>query len=359
MHYTSLQLKNFRSYDEFSIELHKGVNIIVGPNASGKTNLLESILVASRGSSYRASDRALVRHGAEWLRVQAVTQDNHTRLITIKLSGDDKTDKEMKIDTTPFKRMTHNKLVPTVLFEPEHMRMVTGSPDKRREYLDAILGQTEPGYKSNLNRYKKALAQRNRLLKNDRPIGRDDMFVWDVQLSEYGAKINHSRHNLTSHIQRHASTIYSSISRKPTKITVRYAEQSLPSDNYASAMLKSLQANFEADRVRGFTSRGPHREDLLFSIDGRLAASSASRGETRSLVLVCKIIELSIVAQTYNRQPIVLLDDVFSELDGARRQALTEYLKDHQTIITTTDADAVLEHYLQDYEVIPLVPPRD
>lgn len=354
MHYTSLHLKNFRSYDDFSVELNEGVNIVVGPNASGKTNLLESILVASRGSSFRANDRALVKHGSEWFRIQAGTNQNHTRTITVKLVDEDKTAKEMKVDKAVFKRMTQHKVVPTVLFEPEHLRMIAGPPDKRREYLDGILGQLEAGYKSNLNRYKKALAQRNRLLKSERRISKDDLFVWDVQLSEYGAKINHSRHYLVDRMQQDASRIYSSISRKQNLVTVRYTDQPMR-ENYASVMLKQLQSNFETDRLRGFSAYGPHREDVSFAIDDRPAALSASRGETRSLVLVCKIVELAIISETYNKRPIILLDDVFSELDGARRQALTEYLKNHQTIITTTDADAVLEHYIDDYRVIPLV----
>lgn len=351
MHYTSLQLKNFRSYKELSIELSSGINIVVGPNASGKTNLLEAVLMASQGSSFRSNDRAMIKQDEAWFKISATTNENHNRTVVVKLGSDEKTNKEFKIDNTAFKRMTRAKTVPVVLFEPEHLRMITGSPEKRRDYLDGILSQTEADYKSNVNRYKKALAQRNRLLKTDNRLTSDDMFVWDVQLSEYGAKINQSRHSLVGKINDLASKTYSSMSGKKTKVLVEYDPGGIGS-NYSSSLLKNLQQRFDTDRIRGFTTIGPHREDMRFHIDNKEASVSASRGETRSLVLMCKVIELDVIAGTYDKKPIILLDDVFSELDGARRRALTEYLKGHQTIITTTDADAIIKSFLDGYNVI-------
>lgn len=352
MHYTSLQLKNYRSYTDMSIELDPGVNIIVGPNASGKTNLLEALLVASKGSSFRAGDRALIKHGKSATKITVITNESQERSVTIKLADEEKTTKEIKINKVLQKRLTVNKIVPTTLFEPEHLRMISGSPETRREYLDGILSITEPDYKRNLNRYKKALAQRNRLLKNEGHLSPDDVFVWDVQLSEYGAKVNEARHQLAAIINKQANSVYSSVSGEKTKLDVYYNKDGVDKD-YASHLLKQHQARFIVDRQRGFTTRGPHREDLSFFIGGKDASSSASRGETRTVVLVCKIIELKLLEKAFDKKPIILLDDVFSELDGSRRLALTEYLKEHQTIITTTDADAIVKSFLDGYNVIP------
>ena len=350
MHYTSLQLRNYRSYTNLSVELDSGVNIVVGPNASGKTNLLEAILVASRGASFRTHDRALVQHGKKAAKIKAITSTSQERSITIKVVDEEKTSKEFKINNVVHKRFTHSRIVPTVLFEPEHLRMVQGSPESRRSYLDNILSVVEPDYKPTLNRYKKALAQRNRLLKSDRTVTPDDVFVWDVQLSEYGARLHDSRLKLAQSIDKQANPLYSSVSGKKSKLTVEY--DSGVEGDYASWLLKTLQDRFKIDRERGFTTRGPHRDDMTFTLNGKSATDAASRGETRTIVLVCKIMEMQLVGESFDQPPIILLDDVFSELDGSRRLALTEYLKDHQTIITTTDADAIVKSFLDGYNVI-------
>ena len=351
MHYTSLQLRNYRSYAELSVELDAGVNIVVGPNASGKTNLLESILVASKGSSFRASDRALIKHGEEAAKIVAITSESQERSVKISIVDDEHTAKEIAINNVIQKRLTAQKVVATTLFEPEHLRLVHGSPEKRREYLDTILFSLEPDYKAILNRYKKALAQRNRLLKEPSTRTADDVFVWDVQLSEYGARLNQSRNTLVESINKQSDKIYSAVSSEKSTLKLIYDQEGVKSD-YASWLLKSLQDRFRVDRERGFTTRGPHREDLSFILNDTDASLSASRGETRTIVLVCKIMELTLLEEALGRRPIMLLDDVFSELDGSRRLALAEFLKDHQTIITTTDADAIVKSFLDGYNVI-------
>ena len=318
MHYTSLQLKNYRSYSAFSVELDPGVNIVVGPNASGKTNLLEALLVASRGSSFRTNDRSLIQHKKKATKITAITSESQERTVKITVIDADKTSQEIQINHVLQRRLTSNKIVPTTLFEPEHLRMVHGSPETRREYLDVILFMLEPEYKTSLNRYKKALAQRNRLLKEERTVQPDDVFVWDVQLSEYGARVNQARNRLVDEINTQSSQLYSSISNKKSKLFVQYDQDGVNND-YASALLKTYQQRFAIDRQRGFTTRGPHR----FELNGKDAATAASRGETRTIVLVCKVMELQMVEKALDRKPIILLDDVFSELDGSRRLALT------------------------------------
>lgn len=351
MHYTSIELKNFRSYTDHSVEFYEGVNIVVGPNASGKTNLLESVLYISRGSSFRAQDRSLIQEGADWFRLHATTNDDHKRSVTVKKQEDETTKKEFALDGSKSQRLHQSKIIPTTLFEPEHLRMIAGAPEKRREYLDSILMQTVSGYATTMRRYKKALAQRNRLLKEGHPKTADDVFVWDVQLSEYGAIIHQERSKLAESINASASETYTHVSGNKTVVEVIYSAGGVHQD-YASKLLKGLQERFKTDRERGFTTLGPHREDLQFFINTKDASTSASRGEARTLVLVCKVMEMNLLEESYDKKPIVLLDDVFSELDGLRRRALTEFLKHHQTIITTTDADAIIKSFLGDYNVI-------
>lgn len=351
MYITSLRLRQFRSYDDFSIELSPSVNIIVGPNASGKTNLLEAFQVACVGSSFRAKDSDLVKFNKAGAKIEALGEDL-SRTIKIKPDGDGFV-KQITIDGLDIKRLTINKTLPIVLFEPEHLRMIHGSPDKRRDYMDSILGMTIPTYKNTLRQYKRALAQRNRLLKQGGSIVKDHLFVWDVKLSEYGALIMEARINLIKRINQEANDVYRGLSGLKDKVELNYVSKVRTVD-IRSAILKGLNQNLNKDILRGFTSIGPHRDDLQFILNKHDAQISASRGETRSLVLMCKIIELKVLEETYGRKPILLLDDVFSELDSKRRRALTSYLKDYQVIITTTDADSVLEHFLKDTNVIAL-----
>lgn len=352
MYYTSLSLKNYRSYDDYIATFSKGVNIIVGANASGKTNLLEALLVVAHGKSFRAHDSDLVTFEKPWTRIEAETESGHTRIVTIK-NELDKTVKNITIDGVKVKRLTHSKITPVVLFEPEHLRMINGSPTIRRDYLDGILQYTEPGYGTTLRAYKRTLAQRNRLLKYNYNISPDELFVWDVKLVEYGAEIVKNRLAVIEKINSYASEIYTSLSRIDTNVKLQY-QTNLQTNNYASSFTKELHERIEKDTQRGFTGAGPHREDITFGIDGHNALNTASRGETRSLILMCKLVELKLLEAEKEDKPILLLDDVFSELDSARRRALTEYLSDYQTIITTTDADAVIDNFLGDYKVIPL-----
>ena len=351
MHYTSLQLKNYRSYRDNSIELSDGVNIVVGPNASGKTNILEALLVISSGKSFRATAKDLVKHGNKTSKVLAITNHSQERSLIIKLNELGRAEKQFKINNVPHLRLTKDKIIPTVLFEPEHMRMIRGSPELRRDFLDTILASTTIGYNSTLNRYKKALAQRNKLLKTNRKLLPDDVFVWDVQLSEYGARVNQARHELTNQINEQLNQTYSAVSGVKTNIKMTY-DNSNQSKDYATKLLKRHQENLVHDKNRGFTSSGPHREDISFKINSKESAHSASRGEARTLVLSLKLIELAIKEKLLEKKPIILLDDVFSELDGGRRIALTQHLKDHQTIITTTDADSIVKNFLDGHNVI-------
>ena len=349
---TSIRLQNFRSYNDESFEFDKGVNIIVGPNASGKTNLLEAVLVLARGKSFKARDSELINYNAAWARLDGQF-GSHQRVVKIKQGNDDKSPKSFELDSKPYFRINLERSVPVVFFEPNHLQMVSRGPEQRREYFDDLLERSSGPYKKLAASYRRTLAQRNALLKRPPAHARPQLFAWDVRLSELGSQIAAARALLIEDINKQLSKSYSKIAGRRTKALLVYESQ-FPIESYGSRMLSKLESSAGLDFERGFTAYGPHREDISFMLAGRPINHSASRGETRSLLLALKIFELGLIEKARRQKPIFLLDDVFSELDSARRRALVDYLKDHQTIITTTDADAVIEYFSNNHNLIPL-----
>lgn len=349
---SSIRLQNFRSYADASFEFESGVNIVVGPNASGKTNLLESVMLLARGSSYRGRDAEVVRFGKEWARVEGGFE-NQNRILKIRLTAA-QPEKTLEIDDKPFKRLSFERSIPIVYFEPNHLQLISRGPEQRRDYFDELLGRSQPGFKSLAAGYRRALAQRNALLKHGRGQAGQQLFAWDVRLSQTGSQIAQARQQLVDDINSGISKTYSQIAKCKCTVELKYDSQ-FPAANYASRMLSKLQSSVKLDLERGFTSSGPHREDFIFYLNNQPAAGSASRGENRSLLLSLKIFELGLIQKARGQKPIFLLDDVFSELDGARRRALVARLKKHQTIITTTDAESVLDYFTSgEQSIIPL-----
>jgi DNA replication and repair protein RecF len=346
----NLRLQHFRSYSDESFEIEPGVNIIVGPNASGKTNLLEAILMLCRGSSYRAKDTELVQYDAPWARIDALTETEQ-RTIKLHVEPNGLVRKEFVINEQTLRRLSHQKTWPVVLFEPNHLQLLTGSPEPRRDYLDQLLDQLYPGFSTTRRQYKRALAQRNALLKGEAR-GLGQLFAWNVRLSTLGGQIAEQRLELVSQLNEQIAKSYSDLASHQTNVTIRYVS-TCPAKNYGTELLHKLEQSTELDQRRGFTAYGPHRDDWMVELSGKPAEQTASRGETRTMLLALKILELQLVESVRGKKPILLLDDVFSELDGARRMALTETLKTHQTFITTTDADVVVQHFLEQCNIIP------
>lgn len=320
----------------------------MGPNGSGKTNLLEAVLVTCAGSSYRARDLDLVQFDKPWARLDSQFE-KHKRTLKLVLQGSalqegGKAEKSFELDDKPFKRLGIERTVPVVLFEPNHLQLVSRGPSQRRDYFDDILQRTQPGFKILNARYLRTLAQRNSLLKQGPARAAGQLFAWDVRLSQLGAQIVRARLQLIDDINKSITKDYSSIASKRTKVELAY-QTGVNKTNYSSQLLSKLQASAPADFARGFTGYGPHREDITVHLNGQPAALTASRGEMRSLLLALKIFELKLVEAVRGQKPLFLLDDVFSELDGARRKHLVRRLKGYQTIITTTDAESVIEYF--------------
>jgi DNA replication and repair protein RecF len=333
------------------VEFDAGVNIIVGPNGSGKTNLLEALYVLSAGSSFRAQDRDLLQHGEEWFRLEG-RFGLEQRVLTYRSLGET-VDKQYVLDGTKKARLTHQHRVPVVLFEPDHLRLLRESPGKRRDYLDTLLVKLHPDISWVKHQFERVLAQRNAMLKRRLPAIQleDQLFAWDLKFAEHAEQLVLRRRQLVNSLQASASDIYSAIARRPHTVTITY-DSTVPDGDYRTGLLESLSARLSRDVERGFTGVGPQRDDFTILLDGAPTATAASRGEIRSLLLTLKIIELRLLAEQYNLTPLLLLDDVFSELDAARRQALAELAKTYQTLITTTDADAIVEHFLDGYRII-------
>lgn len=348
---TNIRLQKFRSYQDASFEFDPGVNVIVGPNASGKTNLLESILLVSRGKSYRVKDNELIAYEQPWARIDADIVSEH-RVVKLEVQPD-KLQKTFLIEDKPYSRLTASKQIPTVLFEPNDLLMLTSSPELRRVFLDELIEQTEPEYGKVLSQYKRTLLQRNRLLKDGGTSQIRQLFVWDIRLSELAARIVLARVAMIEKINQQLSDIYSSLAKHPSELLLSYVTK-LPIDNYATMFLKKLEKDQPLDVIRGFTAAGPHREDIALSLNGQPLSTTASRGESRTTLLSLKIIELKIIEDKRGQKPILLLDDVFSELDGARRKALTEFMKSYQTFITTTDADVITKQFAKNCTLIAL-----
>ncbi len=348
---TDLRLQNFRSYKDSSFELSQGVNIIVGPNASGKTNLLEAILVTSKGGSYRAKDIDLIKFAEPWARIDINTLKTGSR--TVKLFKEETPSKIFELEGKTHKRLTRTQSLPVVIFEPNHLQLLSGGPERRRDYLDDLLEQTTTGYGALRRQYRRTVAQRNSLLKQPPSNNHSNIFPWNIRLSELAGQIVRAREQITQQINTEIGPLYKKLSKSKTDVSIKYQNR-WPSEQYETKLLKELDSSLTTDITRGFTSAGPHREDLIVLFDGHPASETSSRGETRTTILALKIIELKTIESVRQTTPILLLDDVFSELDGKRRHALTDYLAPYQTFITTTDADLVIKNFTQKCNIIAL-----
>lgn len=350
---TDIRLQQFRSYDDESFEFDPGVNIIVGPNASGKTNLLEAIQLVCVGGSYRARDIDIIKHNQPWARLDSHTE---TGLRTVKLEGSDvvgRIKKTIVVDGKNYGRLPHHKTLPLVLFEPNHLQLLHGAPELRRDFLDNLLEQTMPGFGGLRRQYKRALSQRNALLKLEPNHAEQQLFAWNVRLSELGGQVAEQRVGLINTLSASLEKLYRELSKTKSKLEITYVS-SCGDNNYSSKLLHKLTTGSALDFQRGFTAYGPHRDDLELKLNGYTASEAASRGEIRTMLLGLKIIELQLVEASRGHPPLLLLDDVFSELDGARRRALTDFLSGYQTFITTTDADVVVQHFMDKCRIIPL-----
>lgn len=333
---SSLRVQNFRSYQDSYFEFSENANLIIGPNGIGKTNLLEAVYMLARGGSFRVADKDVLRAGASWYRLDG-RYDDHERVLRYQTT--ETPPKQLAINSGPKKRFKRDDALPVVLFEPDMLRTLTGSPARRRQFLDMLISQWYQSGAPLLRRYDRVLLQRNNVLKRAYELSDaqldDQLFAWDVAMAETAAQIEQYRREVIASLNDDISEEYSRIAQRHHEVEVVY--QSGESVDKQS-ILASLQRLRGLEVRRGYTTIGPHRSDFTVKLNGQLASTTASRGEQRSLMLAMKNIEIAQLDRLSNRPPLLLLDDVMGELDAARQRALAGLLRSYQCIMTTVSA---------------------
>jgi len=325
-----LSVQNIRSHDNFVISLSPTITVITGLNGSGKTSLIEALYISLQGSSFRGSDNDVLRHESPWWRIDVEFDTYIKRVITFDpnlTTGR----KKIIIDDKTMYRLPAKYKYPVVLFEPDDLRLLHGSPTRRRQFIDRFIGQLDPLYSSALHKYERALRQRNNLLKKSYTT-QNELFIWDVALSEYGAYIIEKRIAFIEQINNQLNDAYNVIAKSNDYVSVHYSHTYF--SDIKQNLLNDLHNHSARDALIGFTSTGPHRHDVIFQFNNSPALDVASRGEVRSIVLAIKFLEASITEQVTDMKPIILLDDVFSELDENRQKSLLS--AQNQIIITST-----------------------
>lgn len=337
MYIESLKLNNYRNYKDLNIEFDSNTNILYGDNAQGKTNILESIYMAATTKSHRGSkDREIIKFGEE---------DAHIRLCIKKSDIKHKIDmhirknknKGVAIDGIPIRRTTELfGLINVIFFSPEDLYIIKNGPSERRRFIDLELCQISRLYYQNLATYHKVLNQRNNLLKqiyyNKELLETID--VWNTQLVEYGIKVIRERNNFISMLNEIIGEIHSNLTSGKEKIDIVY-DKNVDEEEFEKTLIDKINVDLNYSS----TQTGPHRDDIIFMVNGMDTRKFGSQGQQRTVALSLKMAEIKLVKKIINDNPILLLDDVMSELDSKRRNALIEEIKDIQTIITCTGYD--------------------
>lgn len=353
MYFKEIELTNFRNYENQKIDFHDKVNIITGKNAQGKTNLLEALYIMSLGKSFRtAKDNEMIRFGSDLARVRTVSEKDGEEL-SIEI-GLIKNKKSLKIDGVKKNRISELlENVYLVIFSPDDLKIVKDEPEKRRKFIDRELCQLKPVYYNSLSRYKKALIQRNFLLKEDR-IDLSVLDIWDEELALYGAKILTYRRDFIKKLRVISKKIHSDLTEGKEELELFYESDIQLAENSTEQkqiFCDTLTENRNKDLMKRTTGRGPHRDDMRIEIDGIDVRSFGSQGQQRTSALSLKLAELMLIEEETGEKPILLLDDVLSELDRARQRQLITSFGDIQIFITATELSEEITSQLSDYAV--------
>jgi len=345
MKFTSLQLKNFRNYSSLAFQPGDGITVLYGSNGSGKTNLLESMHLLSLGRSHRTTiDREMIAQGEDvaFVRGHTVRLDGKHDL-EVRLYPLEKPQKRVLIQGKPAERITDMMgHATTVMFAPEDLRIVSDGPAARRRFIDMQLSQIRPSYLKALRRYLSTLEKRNALLKSQKARQSQDFYrqldAWDEQLAGTAVYVVEPRRWFLEELSRHAAERYADIAEDVNEVfALRYTGPLATTPTPYRDMLAALKRTRAEDERRLFTTFGPHRDDLSLMLAGKDLRAYGSQGQVRSAVLSMKLGELALIENEMGEMPALLLDDVFSELDHQRRNALLQSTRGVQTFITCTD----------------------
>lgn len=325
----SISLTNFRNHESFRLDFNPDTTLILGANGWGKTSILEAIYILMRGKSFRATDVDIIKNSSDFYRIELEYDSGETNIAVY-----DGKQKTFLVGDKKVRRLPKKNKYPVVLFLPSDLNLISGSPSRHREYFDRIFSELSDTYGETISKYEKALHQRNELLKSDH-FNDASLFSWNLLLAKYGTLIKNFRTEYTDLINKELSPTYYSIAENDDIINLIYQTEIIAASE--SAYLAELERNTEKDHYLGHTSFGVHRDNFEFIFNNKPADGSASRGETRSIILALKFVESNIIYTKLHVKPIILLDDVFSELDQTRRKALINNFKDHQVIITSVE----------------------
>ena len=344
MYVKSIKLINFRNYRKIDIQLNSKLNVFLGDNAQGKTNLLESIYICSNGKSYRTNrDKELINLDKDKAYIGLEVQKEHfNKYIEVKFEKDKS--KRIRVNKVELDKVSDLiGQLNVVIFSPEDLKLVKEGPSERRVFLDNEISQIKPKYRYNLSRYNKILIQRNNLLK----IAQHDrkklkiMDVWDTQLSSVGSEIILSRVDFLNKLSLISQDIHKKLTGNNEELVLKYVSSFKIKDmdklEVQSCFKRILENNIDKDIEKGTTEFGPHRDDIDIIIDGLSSRTFGSQGQQRTAALSLKLAEVELINMETGEYPVLLLDDVLSELDYNRRRYLVSTFKDIQTIITSTD----------------------
>ena len=350
MYIESLQVKNYRNYENQQMDFENKVNVILGENAQGKTNIMESIYVLAMAKSHRTSnDKDLIRWDEEYAKIEGRVKKRTTSIpIEILISKKGKKAKVNHMEQQKLSQYVGNMNV--VMFAPEDLNLVKGSPQLRRRFLDMEIGQVSPLYLHDYSQYQKILQQRNHFLKmlQVKKQGNLDMLeVLTDQFIEYAVKILEKRFQFLALLQNWAEPIHKGISRDLETLQIKYKPSADVSESMSlSKMVEVYKEKFDKIKQReidrGVTLFGPHRDDLLFFVNGRDVQTFGSQGQQRTAALSLKLAEIELIHSEIGEYPILLLDDVLSELDDYRQSHLLNTIQGKvQTFVTTTSVEGI------------------
>ena len=344
MQIKKLFLQNFRNYERETFTFSEGLNVLFGKNAQGKTNCAEAVFYLCTGASLRIRhDKQLIRMGSESAFISAEAENRYGR-VTIEANIYENK-REIRVNGSKIAKnadlMGH---INSVFFSPGELRLIQDGPDERRRFMNISISQTSPTYYTALLRYNKILDQRNTLLKNhDVSLILDTLPVWDEQLCKYAAIIIKKRAEFLEKLAPFAKEYHAFLTDGGEDLVIK-PDRKYEGDEteIAKTLMGRLENNYEKDLRLGFTTVGPHRDDLDVTIGGVDAKAYASQGQTRTAALALKLSEVQIFKTISGECPILVLDDVMSELDLPRRKKLLKCIEGVQTILTCTHAERVL-----------------
>ena len=362
----TLQLTDLRAYGSLEARFGAGPHLVWGPNAAGKTSLLEAMVLLARGGSHRTTtDAELIRWGADVARIEGRAGDDVIEVALVRpgsIAAAGGARKRIRVNGVARRATALSERLRVVLFAPEDMLLVVGSPSLRRAVVDQLASSLFPAYAADLATYGRALQQRNGLLRaiRDETASRDELRYWDQPFLDAGGAVVATRHELLRRVAAPLAAAHAEIAPEEAEagaLGLEYVTNAPagPDETPRDALARRLAETAEKELWNGTTLVGPHRDDIAFAMAGRDLAAFASRGQQRTAILALKLAELDLVTAADGRPPLLLLDDVFSELDPARRAHLVRRIAElPQAFVTTTtleDLDPALRAIATPWEV--------